>query len=257
MTRAKASLPKLCRMFLSVFIAATLRAPVPPAAPGWASPSARPWLKKPEAPSPSPASKAKAQPLPSVCPWPAGFQLTPPAHSRKAPSRKEPSQHRGQRELRTAAIQHNFMRIWHNSQSGESEPITHHRAESSMHSQRNLLRVAQALSAAALFCSLLAAARPAAAQGPYHVIDHWKLADSGWWDYLIVDSPAHRLYITRGDHVDVLDTQTGKLLNTIGHLHGTHGVALDTAGKFGYISDGGGNAVVAFDRNTLGVVATT
>ena len=125
-----------------------------------------------------------------------------------------------------------------------------------MHSQRNLLRVAQALSAAALFCSLLAAARPAAAQGPYHVIDHWKLADSGWWDYLIVDSPAHRLYITRGDHVDVLDTQTGKLLNTIGHLHGTHGVALDTAGKFGYISDGGGNAVVAFDRNTLAVIAT-
>ena len=139
-----------------------------------------------------------------------------------------------------------------------------------MQIQRDLRSMGQAFFAATLFCGLLAVTRPAAArpgapadwsssagsQQPYHILDHWKLADSGWWDYLVVDSPAHRLYITRGDHVDVLDTQSGSSLNTIGHLHGTHGVALDTAGKFGYISDGGGNAVVAFDRNTLAIVAT-
>ena len=70
--------------------------------------------------------------------------------------------------------------------------------------------------------------------------------------------PAHRLYLTRGARVDVLDTQTGKLQSrtSIAGLHGTHGVALDTAGKFGYISDGGGNAVVVFDRATLATVAT-
>jgi YVTN family beta-propeller protein len=39
-------------------------------------------------------------------------------------------------------------------------------------------------------------------------------------------------------------------------LHGAHGIALDTAGNFGYISDGGGNAVVVFDRATLATVAT-
>jgi len=39
-------------------------------------------------------------------------------------------------------------------------------------------------------------------------------------------------------------------------LHGAHGIALDTAGKFGYISDGGGNAVVVFDRSTLATLAT-
>ena len=43
---------------------------------------------------------------------------------------------------------------------------------------------------------------------------------------------------------------------SIAGLHGTHGVALDNAGKFGYISDGGGNAVVVFDRATLATVAT-
>jgi YVTN family beta-propeller protein len=96
----------------------------------------------------------------------------------------------------------------------------------------------------------------AQAQGPYRVLDSWKLSDAGWWDYLIVDSPAHRLYVTRGDHVDVLDTAGGKLVGAIGGLHGTHGVALDTAGKLGWVSDGGGNAVVAFDRATLATVAT-
>jgi YVTN family beta-propeller protein len=45
-------------------------------------------------------------------------------------------------------------------------------------------------------------------------------------------------------------------MGTIAGLHGTHGIALDTAGKFGYISDGGGNAVVVFDRATLATVAT-
>ena len=110
--------------------------------------------------------------------------------------------------------------------------------------------------AAALLCGLLAATRPIAAQQPYKVLDHWKLGGEGFWDYLIVDSPAHRLYLTRGNHVDVVDTQTGKLAGSIAGLHGTHGVAFDTAGKFGYISDGGGNAVVVFDRATLATVAT-
>jgi YVTN family beta-propeller protein len=116
--------------------------------------------------------------------------------------------------------------------------------------------LARSFAAAALLCGLLTAVRPVAAQQPYHVIDRWKLGGEGFWDYLIVDSPAHRLYLTRGSHVDVVDTQTGKLAGSIANLHGTHGVALDNAGKFGYISDGGGNAVVVFDRATLATLAT-
>jgi YVTN family beta-propeller protein len=122
--------------------------------------------------------------------------------------------------------------------------------------QRSFRFLARSLAAAALLCGLFTAARPVAAQQPYHVIDHWKLGGEGFWDYLIVDSPAHHLYLTRGNHVDVVDTQTGKLAGSIANLHGTHGVALDNAGKFGYISDGGGNAVVVFDRATLVTIAT-
>jgi len=110
----------------------------------------------------------------------------------------------------------------------------------------------------ALFAAavLVAAAIPAAGQAPYKILDRWKIGGEGFWDYLVVDSPAHRLYLTRGTHVDVLDTATGKPVGSIAGLHGTHGVALDPAGKLGYISDGGGNAVVVFDRATLATVAT-
>lgn len=105
-------------------------------------------------------------------------------------------------------------------------------------------------------CAAFVEPTPMAGQTPYKILDKWKIGGEGGWDYLLADPPAHRLYLTRGAHVDVLDTATGKMVGSITGLHGTHGVALDTAGKLGYISDGGGNAVVVFDRASLATVAT-
>jgi YVTN family beta-propeller protein len=110
--------------------------------------------------------------------------------------------------------------------------------------------------AAALLCAAFAVPALLTAQQPYKIIDRWKIGGDGGWDYLLADPSAHCLYLTRGARVDVLDTQTGKPVGSIANLHGTHGIALDNAGKFGYISDGGGNAVVVFDRATLATVAT-
>ena len=92
---------------------------------------------------------------------------------------------------------------------------------------------------------VLLSASPAqiSAQQPYHIVDHWKLGGDGGWDYLLAEPGAHRLYITHGPRVEVIDSQTGKPVGAITGLHGTHGVALDTSGKFGYISDGGGNGL--------------
>ncbi len=95
----------------------------------------------------------------------------------------------------------------------------------------------------------------AAAQAPYKVIDHWKIGGTGGWDYLLADPPQHRLYVTHNARVEVIDTTTGKVVGSITDLKGTHGVALDPAGNFGYISDGGANEVVIFDRKTLATVA--
>lgn len=110
--------------------------------------------------------------------------------------------------------------------------------------------------AAAAGAALIAASAPSSAQQPYKVLDHWKLGGEGFWDYLTADPTAQRLYITHGTRVEVINSQTGKREGEITGLHGIHGVALDQSGNFGYISDGGGNAVVVFDRHTLKTVAT-
>ena len=102
----------------------------------------------------------------------------------------------------------------------------------------------------------LAVTLPALAQKPYSVVDKWKVGGEGGWDYLVADSSAHRLYITHGGRVEVLDATTGKSIGAITDLKGTHGVALDDSGKYGYISDGGANAVVVFDRKSLQTVTT-
>ena len=113
-----------------------------------------------------------------------------------------------------------------------------------------------ALAGAAL-AAVLAAPALLSAQGPYKVVDTWKLGGEGGWDYLSVDPATHRLYVTRGARVDVVDTAAGKIVGSIPGLHGTHGVAFDDTGKYGYISDAGaGNQVVVFDRSTYAVVTT-
>jgi sugar lactone lactonase YvrE len=96
----------------------------------------------------------------------------------------------------------------------------------------------------------------AGGQQPYKVLDHWKIGGTGSWDYLTCDSAAHLLYLAHGPRVEVIDTQTGKPVTAIAGLKGTHGIALDNHGKFGYISDGGGNSVVVFDRHGFAVVTT-
>ena len=123
-------------------------------------------------------------------------------------------------------------------------------------SKQIALRLLASASLAFAACAFVTTPAQVSAQSPYKILDKWKIGGDGGWDYLLADPPAHKLYITRGPQVLVLDTTTGKQIGAIIGLHGTHGIALDNAGKFGYISDGGGNAVIVFDRATLATVAT-
>jgi len=96
----------------------------------------------------------------------------------------------------------------------------------------------------------------ATAQKLFSVQAKWIVGGEGGWDYLAVDPTSPHLYLTHGTRVEVLDTNTGKLVSSISGLKGTHGVTFDDANKFGYISDGGANAVVVFDRVSFEKVAS-
>jgi len=108
---------------------------------------------------------------------------------------------------------------------------------------------------AAVAAAVLSMAATSAAQS-YHVADHWKIGGQGGWDYLLSDDAAHRLYLTHNSRVEVVDSTTGKPVGAVTGLKSTHGVALNTDGKTGYISDGAGNAIVVFNRADLSVQAT-
>jgi DNA-binding beta-propeller fold protein YncE len=103
--------------------------------------------------------------------------------------------------------------------------------------------------AATTFISL--APNHANAQKPFAIEAKWTVGGEGGWDYLAVDPAFPRLYVTHGARVEILDTATGKLVGNISGLKGTHGVAFDSDGKFGYITDGGANEVVVFDRTSF------
>lgn len=110
-----------------------------------------------------------------------------------------------------------------------------------------LLCAAAALAAAlAPAFSLAAPAAP-----PYHLVRKLSLPGASGWDYIYADGPSHRLYITRGTHVQVVDTRTGALAGDIAPTQGVHGVALSTDGRYGFISDGRANSAVVFDTRTL------
>lgn len=96
----------------------------------------------------------------------------------------------------------------------------------------------------------------AGGQQPYHVVGQWKIGGSGSWDYLEFDPKAKVLYVTHRTSVAVIDTTSGAVVATLSDLKNAHGVALDTAGSFGYISDGLSNDVVVFDRHTYKPITT-
>ena len=91
----------------------------------------------------------------------------------------------------------------------------------------------------------------ASAQKPFKVEATWKIGGDGSWDYLTVDSAAKRLYIAHKTKVDVIDLTTGKEIGAVIGLTSTHGVVISPDGKTGFVSDGGANAVVAFDLNSF------
>lgn len=82
---------------------------------------------------------------------------------------------------------------------------------------------------------------------------HLGMPDS--WDYIVYDSPSHRVYVSHGDRVSVLDGRSGRIIGQIeGIPGGTHGIAISHAAGLGYTDDGRAQQAVAFSLRTLKVV---
>src|SRR5205823_5838873 len=103
----------------------------------------------------------------------------------------------------------------------------------------------------AVLLSLCLMAVAWAADPGYHVIKTYKLGGAGGWDYLTIDSSAHRLYISRATHVMVMETESGKQVGDIPDTPGVHGIALAHEFGRGFTSNGREGTVNIFDLETL------
>ncbi|SDS40175.1 40-residue YVTN family beta-propeller repeat-containing protein [Mucilaginibacter mallensis] len=98
---------------------------------------------------------------------------------------------------------------------------------------------------------------PFAVQAQTYVADKTiPLPGDAGWDYLSIDNVNHRLYVSHGTSVNVIDLNTEQPVGVISNLKGIHGIAIDNKANRGFISDGRANAVVAFDLKTLATIAT-
>ena len=85
----------------------------------------------------------------------------------------------------------------------------------------------------------------------FAVVERFKIGGDGGWDCLAVDSDAHRLYVSRGTHIMVVDTEAGTLVGDIPNTPGVHDIAIDSKHHKGFISCGREDSVLVFDTATL------
>ena len=91
---------------------------------------------------------------------------------------------------------------------------------------------------------------PSAADGPYLKIKEIAIPGEGGWDYLNVDSAAHRLYVSHASKVVVVDTTKDEIVGEIADTPGVHG-AVPAGPDRVFTSNGRGNSASIVDAKTL------
>jgi DNA-binding beta-propeller fold protein YncE len=116
-------------------------------------------------------------------------------------------------------------------------------------------RIGPASALLGALCSM-AGAVSATSSAAYELSSRIGLGAGKHWDYVLADGATRRLYLARGERVEVIDLQSHARVGQIGGLRGTHGVAVASELGLGFVSDGKANAVAVFDLATLALVRT-
>jgi len=85
----------------------------------------------------------------------------------------------------------------------------------------------------------------------YRIAHELPLPGDEGWDYLAFEAGGHRLFVSHGTRVLVVDTDKLALAGEIADTPGVHGIALAPDLGRGYISAGRAGVIVVFDLKTL------
>src|SRR6185437_4787013 len=107
---------------------------------------------------------------------------------------------------------------------------------------------------AALVSLAATAATPVVAHAQNFKVEKFDIHGDGGTDYVAVESATGRVFVSRGDHMMVIEGATGKVLGDIPNTPGVHGAGIVTKAGHGFTTNSGDQTVTMFDLKTLAVL---
>src|SRR6266446_5891550 len=105
---------------------------------------------------------------------------------------------------------------------------------------------------AVLFAATLAA--PSVGHAQEFKVEKFDIKGDGGTDYVAVEAATGRVFVSRANHMMVVEGATGKVLGDILNTPGVHGAGMATKAGHGFTTNGGDSTVTMFDLKTLAVL---
>jgi len=100
----------------------------------------------------------------------------------------------------------------------------------------------------------LSFAAPSIAHAQTFKVEKFDIKADGGTDYIAVESATGHVFVSRANHMMVVEGATGKVLGDIPNTPGVHGAGIATKSGHGFATDGGDSTVTMFDLKTFAVI---
>ncbi|HVH29936.1 MAG TPA: hypothetical protein VM818_24475 [Vicinamibacterales bacterium] len=108
------------------------------------------------------------------------------------------------------------------------------------------------LTVAVLFAVTLAA--PGVGHSQTFKVDKFDIKGDGGTDYIDVEAATGRVFVSRTNHMMVVEGASGKVIGDILNTPGVHGAGVATTAGHGFTTNSGNETVTMFDLKTLAVL---
>src|ERR1700681_1182451 len=102
-----------------------------------------------------------------------------------------------------------------------------------------------------VFLSAASLAAPGGGHAQTFKVEKFDIKGEGGTDYIAAEAATGRVFVSRGDHMMVVEGATGKVLGDIPNTPGVHGAGIATKAGHGFTTNGGDMTVTMFDLKTL------
>ena len=101
---------------------------------------------------------------------------------------------------------------------------------------------------------VISIAAPVVGHAQTFKVEKYDIKGDGGTDYVAVEAATGRVFVSRANHMMVVEGATGKVLGDIPNTPGVHGAGIATKAGHGFTTNSGDMTVTMFDLKTLAVV---